>query len=80
MVVVSEVMPEVMAEVVGRPVQPLFVLSQVNNRLRNELGLFSLGVTQRTEIPQRTDVAPPVLPDPEAHPVRQGRGQNAGAA
>jgi hypothetical protein len=35
-VVVSEVMPEVMAEVVGRPLQPLFVLSQVNNRLRNE--------------------------------------------
>ena len=59
MVVVSEVMPEAMAEVVGRPVQPLFVLSQVNNRLRNELGLFSLGVTHRTEIPQRTDVAPP---------------------
>ena len=60
-VVVSEVMPEAVTEVVGRPFQPLFILSQVNNRLRSELGLFSLGVTHRTEIPQPTGVAPPVL-------------------
>ena len=80
MVVAPEMVAEMVAEAVGRPLQPLFVLSQVNNRLRNELGLFSLGVTHRTEIPQRTDVAPPVLPDPEAHPVRQVPGQNARAA
>ena len=48
---VSEVMPEGLAEAVGRSIQPLFVLSQVNNWLRNQLGLFSLGVTHRTEIP-----------------------------
>ena len=78
--VVAKAVAEMVAEAVGRPLQPLFVLSQVNNRLRNELGLFSLGVTHRTEIPQRTDVAPPVLPDPEAHPIRQVRGQNARAA
>ena len=42
---------EMVAEVVGRPLQPLFVLSQVNNWLRNQLSLFSLGVTHRTEIP-----------------------------
>ena len=33
-------------------------LVQVNNRLRNELGLFSLNVTHRTDIPQRTDLEP----------------------
>ena len=33
-------------------------LVQVNNRLRNELGLFSLTVTHRTDIPQRTDLGP----------------------
>ena len=27
---------EMVAEAVGRPLRPLFVLSQVNNRLRNE--------------------------------------------
>ena len=31
-------------------------LVQVNNRLRNELGLFSLSVTHRTDIPRRTDL------------------------
>ena len=31
-------------------------LVQVNNRLRDELGLFSLTVTHRTDIPQRTDL------------------------
>ena len=31
-------------------------LVQVNNRLRKELGLFSLNVTHRTDIPQRTDL------------------------
>ena len=40
--------PEMVAEAVGRPLRPLFVLSQVNNRLRNEhrhpllLGLVNL--------------------------------------
>ena len=33
-------------------------LVQVNNRLRNELGLFSLNVTHRTDIPRRTDLEP----------------------
>ncbi len=33
-------------------------LVQVNNRLRNELGLFSLTVTHRTDIPRRTDLGP----------------------
>ena len=33
-------------------------LVQVNNRLRNELGLFSLSVTHRTDIPRRTDLEP----------------------
>ena len=33
-------------------------LVQVNNRLRNELGLFSLNVTHRTDIPKRTDLGP----------------------
>ena len=33
-------------------------LVQVNNRLRNELGLFSLNVTHRTDIPRRTDLGP----------------------
>ena len=31
-------------------------LVQVNNRLRSELGLFSLNVTHRTDIPRRTDL------------------------
>ena len=45
---------------------------QVNNRLRNELGLFSLNVTHRTDIPRRTDLQPvPPLPDAEAYPVRK---------
>ena len=33
-------------------------LVQVNNRLRNELGLFPLTVTHRTDIPRRTDLGP----------------------
>ena len=33
-------------------------LVQVNNRLRKELGLFSLSVTHRTDIPRRTDLEP----------------------
>ena len=33
-------------------------LVQVNNRLRNELGLFSLTVSHRTDIPLRTDLGP----------------------
>ena len=33
-------------------------LVQVNNRLRNELGLFSLNVSHRTDIPRRTDLGP----------------------
>ena len=33
-------------------------LVQVNNRLRKELGLFSLSVTHRTDLPQRTDLGP----------------------
>ena len=33
-------------------------LVQVHNRLRNELGLFSLTVTHRTDIPRRTDLGP----------------------
>ena len=31
-------------------------LVQVNNRLRKELGLFSLNVSHRTDIPRRTDL------------------------
>ena len=33
-------------------------LIQVNNRLRKELGLFSLTVSHRTDIPRRTDLGP----------------------
>ena len=33
-------------------------LVQVNSRLRNELGLFSMNVTHRTDIPRRTDLGP----------------------
>ena len=33
-------------------------LVQVRNRLRNELGLFSLSVIHRTDIPRRTDLGP----------------------
>ena len=33
-------------------------LIQINNRLRKELGLFSLTVSHRTDIPRRTDLGP----------------------